>query len=174
MVAAEVRKLAERSGVAAAEISELSSSSVQVAEEAGAMLDEIVPDIKKTAELIQEITLSSSEQSTGASQINDALQQLDHVVQQNAAASEEMASTSTDLATQAQSLQHVTGFFKVDYHRGGHSGQARKTVKAVSAAGPKKSARRQPAKALPPEQSAPEKDDSGVSLSMDDDDFERF
>ncbi|GAB7021503.1 methyl-accepting chemotaxis protein [Salidesulfovibrio brasiliensis] len=178
VVAAEVRKLAERSGVAAAEISELSSSSVEVAEQAGTMLEQIVPDIQKTAELIQEISLSSSEQSSGASQINDALQQLDHVVQQNAAASEEMASTSTDLATQAQSLQHVTGFFKVDYHVSGPSSgpsrPARKAVTAAPAEKPKPKKRSQP-KALPPEKKPPkESGGSGVDLSMDDDEFERF
>jgi methyl-accepting chemotaxis protein len=113
VVAAEVRKLAERSGAAAAEISELSSSSVEVAVKAGEMLRDMVPDIEKTAELIQEISVASSEQNTGAEQINAALQQLDHVVQQNAAASEEMASTSADLANQAHGLQQVTAFFKV-------------------------------------------------------------
>ncbi|ADU63374.1 MAG: methyl-accepting chemotaxis protein [Pseudodesulfovibrio sp.] len=113
VVAAEVRKLAERSGTAASEISELSSSSVEVAVKAGEMLGDMVPDIEKTAELIQEISVASSEQNTGAEQINAALQQLDQVVQQNAAASEEMASTSTDLANQAHGLQQVTSFFKV-------------------------------------------------------------
>ena len=113
VVAAEVRKLAERSGTAASEISELSSSSVEVAVKAGEMLGDMVPDIEKTAELIQEISVASSEQNTGADQINAALQQLDQVVQQNAAASEEMASTFADLANQAHGLQQVTSFFKV-------------------------------------------------------------
>ena len=92
--ASEVRKLAERSQAAAAEISKLSSSSVQVAEMAGQMLEKLVPDIQKTAELVQEINSASSEQNSGAQQINKAIQQLDQVVQQNAGVAEEMSSTS--------------------------------------------------------------------------------
>lgn len=113
VVAAEVRKLAERSGTAAAEISELSSTSVDVAENAGEMLAGIVPDIQKTAELIQEIASASSEQNAGAVQINAALQQLDNVIQQNATASEEMASTSEELSGQATQLQDTMAFFHV-------------------------------------------------------------
>lgn len=113
VVAAEVRKLAERSGLAAAEISELSTNSVAVAEKAGKMLGGLVPDIQKTADLIQEISLASNEQNAGAEQINAALQQLDSVVQQNASASEQMASTSHDLAGQASQLQQTISFFRV-------------------------------------------------------------
>jgi methyl-accepting chemotaxis protein len=113
VVAAEVRKLAERSGTAAAEISELSSSSVEVAENAGKMLDQIIPDIQKTAELVQEIAESSNEQDAGANQINTAIQQLDDVIQQNASASEEMASTSEELSGQSQSMQATMAFFKI-------------------------------------------------------------
>ncbi|MFW6236004.1 MAG: methyl-accepting chemotaxis protein, partial [Desulfovibrionales bacterium] len=105
VVAAEVRKLAERSGQAANEISDLSSSSVEVAEKAGEMLKKIVPDIQRTAELVQEIAAASHEQNAGAEQINKAIQQLDQVIQQNASASEEMASTSEELSSQAQQLQ---------------------------------------------------------------------
>ncbi|MDA8180389.1 MAG: MCP four helix bundle domain-containing protein [Deltaproteobacteria bacterium] len=112
VVASEVRKLAERSQVAAGEISSLSASSVQVAEQAGEMLTKIVPDIQKTAELVQEITASSKEQETGAEQINKAIQQLDQVIQQNASASEEMASTAEELSSQAEQLQHSIAFFK--------------------------------------------------------------
>jgi methyl-accepting chemotaxis protein len=111
VVASEVRKLAERSQKAAAEISELSSSSVEVAEKAGAMLTKMVPDIQKTAELVQEISASCKEQDTGAEQINKAMQQLDQVIQQNASASEEMASTSEELSSQAEQLQAAIGFF---------------------------------------------------------------
>ena len=114
VVAAEVRKLAERSGEAAGEISELSSSSVEIAEKAGDMLLRVVPDIQKTAELVQEISAASEEQNAGAAQINTALQQLDQVVQQNAAASEEMASTSEELAGQAMQLQSTIAFFKLN------------------------------------------------------------
>jgi methyl-accepting chemotaxis protein len=114
VVASEVRKLAERSQSAAGEISQLSSSSVQIAEQAGQMLAKLVPDIQKTAELVQEITASSKEQSSGADQINGAIQQLNQVVQQNAGAAEEMASTAEELASQADQLQNTISFFKVD------------------------------------------------------------
>jgi methyl-accepting chemotaxis protein len=114
VVAAEVRKLAERSQTAAAEISDLSGSSMEVAERAGTMLAKLVPDIQKTAELVQEISASSKEQSSGADQINGAIQQLNQVVQQNAGAAEEMASTAEELASQADQLQNTISFFKVD------------------------------------------------------------
>ena len=114
VVASEVRKLAERSQTAAAEINKLSASSVQIAERAGEMLARMVPDIQKNADLVQEITAASNEQSSGAAQINKAIQQLDQVVQQNASASEEMASTSTELLSQAEQLQNTIAFFKLD------------------------------------------------------------
>jgi len=113
VVAAEVRKLAERSQTAAGEISELSASSVDIAEKAGEMLNKLVPEIQKTSELIQEISASSNEQNSGAGQINKAILQLDQVIQQNASATEEMASTSEELASQAQQLQEVISFFKL-------------------------------------------------------------
>jgi len=113
VVAAEVRKLAERSQVAAAEISELSGTSVEVAEQAGQMLSRLVPDIQKTSELVQEISASSKEQSSGADQINNAIQQLNQVVQQNAGAAEEMASTAEELSSQADRLQQVMAFFRI-------------------------------------------------------------
>ncbi len=113
VVAAEVRKLAERSQAAAAEISDLSSVSVSVAETAGAMLEKLVPDIQKTAELVQEISRASSEQNAGAGQINKAIQQLDQIVQQNAGAAEEMSSTAEELSSQAEHLQGTIEFFRV-------------------------------------------------------------
>ncbi|WP_419786968.1 methyl-accepting chemotaxis protein [Pseudodesulfovibrio sp.] len=134
VVAAEVRKLAERSGTAAGEISELSSNSVAVAEKAGSMLGELVPDIEKTAALVQEITAASNEQNAGASQINSAIGQLDTVIQQNASASEEMASTSEELSSQGEQLQSTMGFFKVDAIDGGSSSRGRVTVKRRTAA----------------------------------------
>ncbi|MBF0457043.1 MAG: MCP four helix bundle domain-containing protein [Nitrospirae bacterium] len=112
VVASEVRKLAERSQKAAGEISELSSSSVNIAEQAGTMLNKLVPDIRKTADLVQEITAASNEQNTGAEQINKAIQQLDQVIQQNASAAEEMASTSEELQAQSEQLQSAIAFFK--------------------------------------------------------------
>ena len=114
VVASEVRKLAERSQTAAAEISKLTSGGVKVAEEAGSMLTKLVPDIRKTAELVQEINAASAEQNTGAAQINKALQQLDQVIQQNSSASEEMASTAEELSSQAEQLQASIAFFRVD------------------------------------------------------------
>jgi methyl-accepting chemotaxis protein len=113
VVASEVRKLAERSQKAAGEISELSAKSVAVADKAGAMLKAIVPDIRKTAELVQEISSSSREQSSGADQIAKAVMQLDSVIQQNASASEEMASMAEELASQAASLKEGVSFFKL-------------------------------------------------------------
>jgi PAS domain S-box-containing protein len=114
VVASEVRKLAERSQKSAAEISRLSTSSVEVAERAGEALHKLVPDIRKTAELVQEISAASNEQSTGSDQINNAIQQLDQVIQQNSSAAEEMASTSEELSAQADYLQQAVTFFKVD------------------------------------------------------------
>jgi methyl-accepting chemotaxis protein len=113
VVASEVRKLAERSQVAAADISNLTAGGVQVAESSGTMLAKLVPDIRKTAELVQEINAASAEQSAGATQVNKAIQQLDQVIQQNASASEEMASTAEELASQAQQLQSTMEYFKV-------------------------------------------------------------
>jgi methyl-accepting chemotaxis protein len=114
VVAAEVRKLAERSQNAAGEIGQLSLRSVEIAEKAGQMLGRMVPDIQRTAELVQEISAASREQDTGAEQVNQAIQQLDQVIQQNASASEEMASTSEELSRQAEQLQETIAFFKLE------------------------------------------------------------
>jgi methyl-accepting chemotaxis protein len=114
VVASEVRKLAEDSQKAAAEITALSSSSMQVAESAGEMLSRIVPDIQRTAELVQEIAAASAEQDRGAEQISRSIVQLDQVIQQNASASEEMASTAEELSSQAEQLQDSVNYFKVD------------------------------------------------------------
>jgi methyl-accepting chemotaxis protein len=119
VVASEVRKLAERSQSAAAEISEMSSDTVKAAQQAGEMLARLVPDIRKTAELVSEISAACREQDIGASQINEAIQQLDKVTQQNSSASEEMAATSEELAAQSEELQTSIAFFKVEQnHRG--------------------------------------------------------
>ena len=114
VVASEVRKLAERSQSAAAEIGAMSGDTVKAAQEAGEMLGRLVPDIRKTAELVSEISTACREQDIGASQINEAIQQLDKVTQQNAGASEEMSATSEELAAQAEELQTSISFFKVD------------------------------------------------------------
>lgn len=114
VVAAEVRKLAERSQKAAGEINELSTNSVEVAEKAGTVLDSLVPNIQKTAELVQEIAASSREQDAGADQIAKSIQQLDAVIQQNASASEEMASTAEELSGQSEQLAEMISFFVMD------------------------------------------------------------
>jgi methyl-accepting chemotaxis protein len=114
VVASEVRKLAERSQSAAGEISQLSTTSVAIAEQAGDMLNRMLPDIQKTAELVQEISAASREQDSGAEQINKAIQQLDQVIQQNASASEQMASTTEELSSQAEQLKAAIAFFTLD------------------------------------------------------------
>jgi methyl-accepting chemotaxis protein len=173
VVASEVRKLAERSQRAAAEISELSCSSVEVAENAGDMLNKMLPDIQRTAELVQEISASSKEQDSGAEQINKAIQQLDMVIQQNAAAAEEMSSTAEELASQSEQLQETIGFFELEEQKpvGGSARQAAKAAKAGKVAkpmlkkGPSGTASRQACSRTP-----------GASLQMvqDDDGFESF
>ncbi len=114
VVASEVRKLAERSQGAAAEISSVSSETVKAAAEAGEMLGRLVPDIRRTAELVSEISAACREQDIGAAQINDAIQQLDQVTQQNAGASEQISATSEELAAQAEELQASIAYFRVD------------------------------------------------------------
>ncbi len=114
VVASEVRKLAERSHTAAGEIGQLSASSVAIAEQAGEMLSRMLPEIQRTAELVQEIAASSREQDSGADQINKAIHQLDQVIQQNASASEEMASTTEELSSQAEQLKATIAFFALD------------------------------------------------------------
>jgi len=114
VVAAEVRKLAERSQMAATEIDEVSAKSVYVAQQSGKMLSEVVPNIQKTSDLVQEITASSIEQSSGAEQINNAIQNLNNVVQENAATAEEMAAGAEELSAQAEELQEAVSFFKID------------------------------------------------------------
>ncbi len=130
VVASEVRKLAERSQTAAGEISALSGQTVSAAREAGAMLAKLVPDIKKTAELVEEISAACREQDIGANQVNQAIQQLDKVIQQNAGAAEEMSATSEALSGQAEALQTSIEFFKT----GNETGQANAAASAFSIA----------------------------------------
>ena len=129
VVASEVRKLAERSQKAAAEISNLSSSSVEVAEKAGGMLSSMLPDIQRTAGLVQEISAASREQDSGSEQINKAIQQLDMVIQQNASAAEEMSAMAEELASQSEQLQDTISFFKVGETKG--QGSVRRPAKAA-------------------------------------------
>ncbi|KAB1442149.1 methyl-accepting chemotaxis protein [Pseudodesulfovibrio senegalensis] len=167
VVAAEVRKLAERSGMAASEISELSESTLAKADQAGSMLNKMVPDIRKTAELVQEIATASIEQNTGAEEINKAIQELDHVIQQNASASEEMASTAQEFTAQAEQLLATMEFFKTRETGTGMQG------------GPTIRKRRPATAALPRPETKPEtkQESGGTTLDMDqesDSDFERF
>lgn len=113
VVASEVRKLAERSNKVAEEIGELSISSVEVADRAGAMLAELLPDIESTAGLVQEISAACAEQHQGAEQVNKGIQALDSVVHQNAAASEEIAATSRSLSGQSDDLKVSMAYFRV-------------------------------------------------------------
>lgn len=180
VVASEVRKLAERSQNAAGEITDLAKSSVGIAEKAGEMLNQLVPDIRKTADLVQEITASSNEQNSGAGQINKAIQQLDKVIQQNAGSAEEMASTAEELSSQAQQLQASISFFTIG--RTGHTGynQPQQNRRAVNAPAQPPSrpveTRKPPAGAI----GTIHTPDGGVKLDLsqpgdqEDDDFERF
>ncbi len=157
VVASEVRKLAERSQTAAAEINKLSADSVEVAENAGELLNKLVPDISKTAELVQEITAASNEQNAGANQINQAIQQLDLVIQQNAAASEQLSSTANNLTTQAEQLQNIMGFFNTGNSNYSFSNNSQKKISASSTNSSKKSFVKQ-------EKSIPQ--NSGYKLNM--------
>ncbi len=122
VVAAEVRKLAERSQLAAQEIEQVATSSVDLAEKAGRLLDQMVPNIRKTSDLVQEITAASEEQSSGVGQINSAVGQLSQTTQQNASSSEELAATSEEMSGQAEQLQQTMSFFKLG--GGGTMGRA--------------------------------------------------
>ena len=113
VVAAEVRKLAERSQVAAQEIEQVASGSVSLAEKAGALLDTMLPNIKRTSDLVQEITAASEEQTMGAGQINSAMNQLSQTTQMNASSSEQLAATAEEMSGQAEQLQSSMSFFKV-------------------------------------------------------------
>ncbi len=154
VVASEVRKLAERSQTAATEISALSSDTVKAAQAAGKMLSKLVPDIRKTAELVTEITAACREQDVGAGQINEAIQQLDKVTQQNATASEEMSATSEELASQSEELETSIAFFRVDTASGGNarakpsSAPSRRTASPVAHTAIRSVAKTAPARAL--------------------------
>ena len=130
VVAAEVRKLAERSQKAAGEINQLSGSTLKVSVMSGEMLEKLVPNIQRTAELVQEISAASREQDAGGEQINKALQQLEKVIQQNASASEEMAATTEELTGQSEQLVSALAFFRTTGESGArpHSSAGARTV----------------------------------------------
>jgi methyl-accepting chemotaxis protein len=124
VVAGEVRKLAERSQVAAKQIATVAGESVELAEQAGQLLNEMVPGIQKTSSLVQEIAAASDEQATGTRQLNTAMSQLSQATQQNAAAAEELAATSEELSAQALRLQRIMEFFRVAEGAGTQPAQA--------------------------------------------------
>ena len=144
VVAAEVRKLAERSQIAAQEIGQVASSSVSLAEQAGNLFEQLVPDIKRTSDLVQEITAASQEQTSGVAQINIAMSQLSQITQQNASASEELAATAEEMTTQAGQLIDLINYFKVNGDSSLKPTSQKVTQKVKTKAIKVKSARLQP------------------------------
>ncbi len=132
VVAAEVRKLAERSKIAADEIISLSNKSVSVTNEAAQMLEQLQPEIARTASLVQEITSSSMEQSNGANQVNMALAQLNTITQQNASMSEELASSAEELSNQSQTLIEMVSFFKTNENKNQFNTTKKQNTNAIS------------------------------------------
>ncbi len=168
VVASEVRKLAERSQAAAAEISTLSGTTVKAAQSAGEMLGRLVPDIQRTAELVEEISAGSREQNAGAAQINTAIQQLDKVTQQNTSAAEEMSATAEELASQAEQLQSAISYFRTDERHAAVAAPA-----ATARAKPSNAALREAVIAaaphVAPRKGAPKaKSNGGFDLDLDD------
>jgi len=166
VVAAEVRKLAERSQVAAQEIGQLAGSSVGMAEQAGKLLDTMVPSIRKTSDLVQEIAAASQEQSAGVGQINSAMGQLNQATQQNASASEELAATAEEMGGQSAQLTSLMSFFKINQAQGAAQ-FARPAVhsQASAATSRGKTSRSAPAKAGKAD---------NANASTNEQDFERF
>ncbi len=131
VVAAEVRRLAERAQRAAKEIGALAGSSVDVAERSGRLLSELVPAIRKTADLVQEVAAASAEQSAGVAQVSKAMGTVDLVTQRNSAAAEELSSTAEELASQAESLQELVGFFRVREGRAAPAPEPKRALRAA-------------------------------------------
>lgn len=127
VVAAEVRKLAERSKDAAENIVELANTGLSLSMGAGEVMMKTIPQIEKTASLIQEISAASAEQNNGSNQVNDAIQQVNTVTQQNAAAAEELASSSEEMAGQAEQLKELLALFNVGNNGHPKKSQATKT-----------------------------------------------
>jgi methyl-accepting chemotaxis protein len=166
VVASEVRKLAERSQTAATEIGGLSTDTYKAAEQAGEMLKRLVPDIKRTAELISEISAACREQDIGSSQINEAIQQLDKVTQTNASASEQMSATSEELAAQAEELQASIAFFRTDTPRSGPVRAPARPAAARAAPPARKAASARPAAAKGKSVSAQQALAKGFALDL--------
>lgn len=129
VVAAEVRKLAERSKVAAEDIVALASKSVSTTTTANELMNSIIPEIERSAKVVQEIAAASNEQNLGTDQINSAIQQLNQITQQSAAASEEMATSSEELASQAEQLREIVNFFRVNNNNNNYSSKLSKIAK---------------------------------------------
>ncbi|MFO7729331.1 MAG: methyl-accepting chemotaxis protein, partial [Spirochaetia bacterium] len=181
VVASEVGKLAARSKDAAGEISGLSSSTVSVAQNAREMLEQLVPNIRKTADLVQEISAASREQSNGADQINTAITQLDQVIQQNASASEEMASVAEELTGQAEELQQTISYFTIESDEE-HKKKDQKRLQIDSAVASGRKSGTAPQRAvrsnqeetgITPAKSDTKKQDTSEDR-LDSEDFERF
>ncbi len=168
VVAAEVRKLAERSRLAADEINRLSARGVTTSDNAGKMLNELVPEIEKTTKLVQEISAAGFEQNSGATQINTAIQQLNQVIQQNSATSEEMATSSEELASQAQQLKDTISFFRTEAETKRTFGTAR--TEPRRAATPKAAM----PKAHPKATTVPKVTGYSLGLSDSDSGYEKF
>jgi len=161
VVAVEVRKLAERSQASAQEIISLSNNSMQITERASRLIGDIVPGIKKTADLVQEIAAASEEQARGVSQVTKAIEQVDQVIQQNSAATEEMAASGEEMASQAQMLREQIAIFKI---------KGQRPAVRVSRKVQKRGALKPPQGQHPPRPAVP---DPGLALDLDDEDFER-
>ena len=180
VVASEVQKLAERSSTAAKEIEELSRSSVGIAEKAGAMLAELVPNIQRTADLVSEINAASGEQAGGVQQINAAIQQLNSVIQENASGSEEMASTAEEIAAQTMAMRDEVTFLKTGRRTGAVAAPAAagKARAADKRAEPKAAAAKPTSKPVArPADSKPRSAKTAIvplSRDAEDDEFERF
>jgi methyl-accepting chemotaxis protein len=176
VVASEVRKLAERSQQAAAEIGELSTKTVDVSERAGGMLESLLPSIQRTSDLVQEISAATREQNIGADQINQAIRELDAVIQQNASSSTEAASVSQSLAAQSDQLRAMISYFRID------APGANTLGRVTGGSRPTGSAIRKPGPASPrstPAQAPSASKHGGFELDLDggeipDSEFERF
>jgi len=178
VVASEVQKLAERSQNAAKEIEDLSRSSVDVAERAGTMLEQLVPNIQKTADLVSEINAASGEQASGVQQINTAIQQLNSIIQENASSSEEMASTAEEISAQTVAMRDEVSFLKTG-KRGGadEQGEPDRVRKATGATHRAAGAVHRAPGAPEAPRAKPESARTAITVvkhDSEDDEFERF
>jgi methyl-accepting chemotaxis protein len=169
VVATEVRKLAERSRTAAREISTLASGSVKVATHSGELLSELVPSIRKTADLVQEVVAASVEQASGVGQMSKAMAHVDQVTQRNASAAEELASTAEELSSQAEALSQLVSFFRLADGERGSRPRQRPAAPRASVAHELKATARGLGSAAPFARAAP-----ATALPDEDREFKRF